>query len=77
MPETTLRRWRRLDEPGLELMHLTRTDNGLAVTSDLIHAGADPFALRYAWDLDGDWRTRTLHLSLFESPALLGKAVAR
>ncbi|MDQ8727321.1 putative glycolipid-binding domain-containing protein [Bradyrhizobium sp. LHD-71] len=64
MSEETLRRWRRLDEPGLELMHLSKTADGVQVTSDLIHAGADPFGLRYSWSLDGSWRTKSLRISL-------------
>jgi hypothetical protein len=64
MHQARSRRWRRLDEPGLELLHLVRTDDGIEVTSDLVHAGEDPFGLRYAWSLDAGWRTRSLQLSV-------------
>ncbi|WP_425064214.1 putative glycolipid-binding domain-containing protein [Reyranella sp.] len=56
------RKWRRLDEPGLELMTLSTTAFGLTVRSTLVHAGAEGFGLRYRWDLDTSWRTRTLHV---------------
>jgi uncharacterized protein len=64
MSDAIVRRWRRLDEPGLEVLHLLAADGGIHVTSELVHAGADPFGLRYAWSLDRDWRTRSLRLSL-------------
>ena len=57
-----LRRWRRVDEPGLELVALSRSASGLSVRSTLIHAGADSFGLRYRWELDLSWRTRTLRI---------------
>jgi hypothetical protein len=59
-----LRRWRRLDEPGLEVFRLLSVDDGFRVTSSLVHAGADPFDLRYRWNLDKEWRTRSLKLDL-------------
>jgi len=57
-----LRRWRRVDEPGLEFMALSRSAWGLSVRSTLIHAGAESFGLRYRWELDPSWRTRTLRI---------------
>lgn len=57
-----LRRWRRVDEPGLELMALSRNGSGLGVHSALISAGAESYALRYRWELDLSWRTRTLRI---------------
>ncbi len=57
-----VRKWRRIDEPGLELMALSRTADGLSVVSSLVHAGAESFGLRYRWELDADWRTRKLQL---------------
>jgi hypothetical protein len=62
--EETLRRWRRLDEPGLEVMHLVKTEDGIQVTSDVLHAGADPFGLRYSWSLDRSWQTTSLHMAV-------------
>ncbi len=59
-----LRRWRRLDEPGLEVFRLRSRDDGFWATSSLVHAGADPFGLRYAWALDREWRTRSVRLEL-------------
>ena len=57
-----LRRWRRVDEPGLELMALSRSASGLSVRSTLIHAGEESFGLRYRWELDPSWRTRSLRI---------------
>lgn len=55
-----LRRWRRIDVPGLELMTLSRNGSGLCIRSTVIHAGPESFALRYCWKLDASWRTRSL-----------------
>ncbi len=60
--EQILRRWRRVDKPGLELMALSRSPSGISVRSTLIHAGEDCFGLRYRWELDPSWRTRTLRI---------------
>ena len=60
--EQILRRWRRVDEPSLELMALSRSPSGISVRSTLIHAGKDCFGLRYRWELDPSWRTRTLRI---------------
>lgn len=57
-----LRRWRRVDEPGLELMTLSRSRAGIDVRSTVIHAGAEGFGLRYRWELDASWRTRRLRI---------------
>lgn len=59
-----VRKWRRIDEPGLELMTLSRAGDGLHVVSSLVHAGAESFGLRYRWELDSNWRTRTLRLDV-------------
>lgn len=56
------RRWRRVDEPGVELMALSCGASGLSVRSTLIHAGEESFGLRYRWELDPAWRTRTLRI---------------
>jgi uncharacterized protein len=56
------RRWRRIDQPGLELARIETADHGVAVSSTLIDAGKKPFSLRYHWTLDADWRTRTLRI---------------
>jgi len=56
------RRWRRIDEPGLELMTLSRNGSGIDVRSTLILAGAESFGLRYWWELDPSWRTQTLRI---------------
>lgn len=60
--DPVIRRWRRIDNPGLELMALWRSPTGLSVRSTLIHAGEESFGLRYRWDLDTSWRTRSLRI---------------
>jgi uncharacterized protein len=59
-----IRRWRRLDEPGLEVMRLEITAQGIEVRSILVHAGTPSFGLHYKWSLDPGWRTRMLELHL-------------
>lgn len=60
--EQILCRWRRVDQPGLELMALSRGASGFNVRSTLILAGEETFGLRYRWELDPSWRTRTLRI---------------
>jgi uncharacterized protein len=60
--ESLVRRWRRLDEPGLELLCLQEVADGLEVRSWVVHAGKAPFALRYVWKLDPAWSTRSVRL---------------
>jgi hypothetical protein len=57
-----LRRWRRLDQAGLELARIDLKDHGVTVSSNLVDGGEKPFALRYIWTLDRDWSTRTLRM---------------
>jgi uncharacterized protein len=57
-----LRRWRRIDQPGLELAHIDVERQGVTVSSTLVDGGEQPFSLRYTWTLDPDWRTRTLRI---------------
>jgi hypothetical protein len=59
-----IKRWRRLDELGLEVLRLTTTSNGVEVRSSIIHAGKVPFCLRYEWVLDDAWRTREICLHM-------------
>jgi hypothetical protein len=59
-----IRRWRRLDEPGLEVLHMTKSKESIRVTAELVHAGRNPFGLRYSWTLSEDWRTALLRLEL-------------
>lgn len=61
------RRWRRVDEPGLELMTLSRDASGISVRSTLIHVGEESYGLRYRWELDATWRTRTLRIDRTDS----------
>lgn len=58
------RKWRRLDEPGLEVLHVQRDDGGILALSTVVHAGAEAFGLSYLWQLDRDWRTHRLELHL-------------
>ena len=57
-----LRKWRRLDEPGLEVLQIVPDADGFRATSTIVHAGADAFGMTYVWLLDQSWRTRQLEL---------------
>jgi uncharacterized protein len=59
-----IKRWRRLDEWGLEVLRLKTGTEGVEVRSSVLHAGQQPFDLRYEWMLDETWRTRALSLHL-------------
>lgn len=56
------RRWRRIDQPGLELAHIRIEPRGITVSSTVIDGGNHPFSLRYLWSLDSAWRTRSLRI---------------
>ncbi len=57
------RRWRRIDQPGLELARIDIEKHGVTVSSTLVDAGPPhPFSLRYIWTLTPQWRTRTLRI---------------
>lgn len=58
------RKWRRLDEPGLELLSIVPGAGGLRALSTIVHAGAHAFAASYDWQLDARLRTRRLNLRL-------------
>ncbi len=62
-----LRKWRRLDEPGLEVFQIVPDADGFRATSTIVHAGAEAFGMAYVWLLDQNWRTRQLELR-FSSP---------
>ncbi|WP_395644560.1 putative glycolipid-binding domain-containing protein [Terricaulis sp.] len=57
-----IRRWRRLDHCGLEILHWREHQDGIEAVSTIIDAGPDPFALHYTWNLDRHWRTRDVTL---------------
>ena len=59
-----LRKWRRVDEPGLEVIDITSDDRGFRASSTIVHAGAEPHGLTYVWLLDRNWRTRRLDVRL-------------
>jgi uncharacterized protein len=59
---TTWFRWRRLDQPGMEILSVSPTTGGVSVRGHCIDAGEDPFAVRHEWLLDDNWRSKSLHL---------------
>jgi hypothetical protein len=61
---TTWFRWRRLDQPGLELLSISTTGVGVSVQGHCIDAGDDPFVARHEWLLADDWRSKSLHLTV-------------
>jgi hypothetical protein len=62
MSDKTWYRWRRLDDPGLEILGISTTQAGLLVQGHCIDAGSDPFVVRHEWLLDENWRSKSLHL---------------
>lgn len=54
--------WRRIDFPGIELMHLSHSPNGIEARSTIVD-GASQFSLRTVWKLDSQWRSRSLELT--------------
>ncbi len=55
--------WHRLDFYGLEILHLTKSANGVEARSTIIDAGDGLFSLQAIWRLDADWRSRSLQLT--------------
>jgi len=56
------RRWRRIDQVGLELARIDIEKHGVTVASTLVDGSGHPFSLRYIWTLTPQWRTRTLRI---------------
>lgn len=69
--EERILRWRRLDEPGLELCRLIKSADGIEARSRVVCGGAEPFSLRYVWALDPDWRTRAVTVEVDDGPSPL------
>lgn len=60
-----LRRWKRLDDPGLEIFRLAPEAGGWRATSALTFGGEQSFAMRYDWSIDSEWRTRTVRMEVW------------
>lgn len=63
------RKWRRLDEPGLEVVDIVHDAGGFRAVSTIVHGGAEAFGLFYDWRLDAQLRTRRLDLRLSNASA--------
>jgi uncharacterized protein len=63
-----MRKWRRLDGLGLEVLQISPEADGFCATSTVVHAGSEAFGMSYVWLFDRFWRTRQLDLRL-SSPA--------
>jgi uncharacterized protein len=57
-------RWRRLEQPGLEILSVSPTRGGISVHGHCIDAGEDPFVARHEWLLDENWQSKSLHLAV-------------
>lgn len=55
--------WRRIDFPGLEILHLAKDANGVEAHATIIDAGEGQFSLQAVWKLDANWRSRSLELT--------------
>jgi hypothetical protein len=71
-----LRRWKRLDHPGLEIMNLSEDEEGWRARS-VITDGGEAFGMICDWRLDRDWRSRSLQLSLTDSGPERTLSIAR
>lgn len=56
--------WRRLDIEGLERLELTPGPGGISVSGTVLTLEAGGLLLRHCWDLDPDWRTRSVTIEL-------------
>jgi hypothetical protein len=72
-----LRKWRRLDQPGLEVLRIEEGPGGLLAHSTIIDAGDEPLALTYEWRLDSAWRTQVLMLSVESAHGERGLLIER
>lgn len=70
------RKWRRLDQPGLEVFGIMPEADGFRAVSTIVHAGADAFGVSCDWQLDGRLRTRRLDLRL-SSPGVRQLTIER
>lgn len=55
--------WRRIDFPGMEILHLTKDANGIEAHAAIIDGGDGRFSLQAVWKLDTQWRSRSLDLT--------------
>jgi uncharacterized protein len=58
------RRWRRIDYPGYETLHLEENAVGVRARSVIVDNSDEPFGLTADWRLDRDWMSRSLSLHL-------------
>jgi hypothetical protein len=72
-----LRRWKRIDFPGFETLHLDGDADGLRARSVIVDNGDTPFGLTADWRLDRDWVSRSLHLTLIRDAGVRELAIAR
>lgn len=61
------RRWKRLDFPGFETMHLVAEGDGVRARSLIIDNSDEPFAAALNWRLDAKWQSRSLLLRLVDA----------
>ncbi len=59
-------RWRRIDGLTLEVLRLRVESASCRAYSSVVDASARPFSVAYEWELDREWRTRTLSVRVYE-----------
>ena len=64
-----LKRWRRLDIPGLEVLSLNEDADGITARSVIIDGSDNAFGMTAEWRLDPSWRSRSLDLELVDTTA--------
>jgi uncharacterized protein len=72
-----LRRWKRLDVPGLEVMTLSEDAEGWRARSVIADGGDEPFGMVCDWRLDTTWRSRSLELSCIDAAGERSLSIAR
>jgi hypothetical protein len=71
------RRWKRIDFPGFETLHLEKDADGIRARSVIIDNSDEPFALTADWRLDRDWVSRSLQLTLIHDGGVRELAIGR
>jgi hypothetical protein len=72
-----LRKWRRLDQLGLEVLRIDESPDGMLARSTIVDAGEPAFSLSYEWRLNNLWRTQMLSLTSFGAHGERGLEIER
>jgi len=59
-------RWRKVDGRALEVLRMHTGPGSVIARSHVVDAGDAPFAVKYEWQLDPRWRTRSLCVTVYQ-----------